>query len=56
MIARRLDQLSLLGMLAGIAIMLLPIAGALRVGFFVALLFTLVQIVVGRLAAGKAER
>ena len=56
MIVRRLDQLSLLGMLAGIAIMLLPAAGALRIGFFVALLFTLVQIVVGRLVGGKVER
>jgi hypothetical protein len=47
---RTLDHLSLLGMAIGIALMLQPFfAGGLRAGFFLTLLATLVQIVVGRM-------
>jgi len=52
----RLDQLSLLGMMLGVTLMLLSWSGdALRVGFFITLSCTLLQIVVGRLRAAETE-
>lgn len=53
----RLDQLSLLGMVLGVALMLLSWSGdMLRLGFFITLGCTLLQIVVGRLRAEETER
>jgi hypothetical protein len=53
----RLDQLSLLGMMLGVALMILSWSGdVLRFGFFITLSCTLLQIVVGRLRAGETQR
>jgi hypothetical protein len=50
-IARMLDKFSLVGMGAGVAMMLQPWwAGGFGTGFFVTLLATMIQIVAGHLA------
>lgn len=53
----RLDQFSLLGMVLGILVMLQPWFGdGLRIGFFLVLGTTLLQIVVGRLRSTEDAR